>query len=134
MLDLGKTHIDKRLIAWVGKDMAGIEAAPEDGITKMLVPPVPGQVPVFFTLNDLDDDMTLTIDSHSSSPIFVDEAKQTAILLAKMGAMGPQDLVHHFDAPDPEQLDAAIQRRQAAAAEAEDRKEKIKLITSGRKG
>jgi hypothetical protein len=130
MLDLGKCHLSKRLIAWVNKESAGAEAVEAN---PLLVPPVPGQVPIHFTLADLDDDMTLTIDSHSSSPIFVDEAKSTAVLLTKLGAMGPEDLVHHLDSPDPEQLTANIQRRQAAAAEQQKEQMQLKLITSGKK-
>ena len=132
MLDISKAKVDKKLYAWVPEGAAGAEVSPDKN--PLLMPPVPGQVPILFALADLDDDMTLTVDSHSSSPAFSEEAKALAFSLVKLGAMGPDELVEHVDVSDPAKLVAGIQRRQAAAAEAEQRREQLKVITSGKKG
>jgi hypothetical protein len=129
MLDLGKAHVGKKLIAWVTKDQAGGQ---EDEV-KSMTPPAPGQVPVFFRLADLPDDLTLTVDAHSSSPAFSTEAKQLAFDLLKAGAMDPATLVEHVDAPDPDELQAGIARRQAAQAAAAQEETKIRLATHSKK-
>ena len=125
MLDLGKVHHDKRMIAWVPQQAAGMEA-PAEG-AEFLVPPVQGQVPVYFTFADLDDDMTLSIDSHSSSPAFSEETKSLLFNLLKVGAMSPEDLVQHTDAPDPEELIAGIQRREIAKAEQDKQAQVLRM-------
>jgi hypothetical protein len=117
-LDLGRAHEDKKLWAWVPKAAAGAECGMTDEELKILLPPAPGFVPVLFTLADLPDDVTLTVDSHSSSPAFSQEAKALAFDLFKVGAMSATDLVEHVDAPDPDELYAGIARREAAKAEA----------------
>ena len=89
-----------------------------DAELKILLPPAPGFVPVLFTLADLPDDVSLTVDSHSSSPAFSQDAKALAFDLFKVGAMSATDLVEHVDAPDPDELYAGIARREAAKAEA----------------
>lgn len=130
MLDLARVHVDRRMVAWVSKDFAGAQApAKEDSL---MVPPVPGQVPVYFTFADLDDDVRLTVDSHSSSPAFSAEAKALAFELFKIGSMSKEDVVQHTDSPDPEDLIAGIQRREFAAAQAAQEQAKLKLV--GKKG
>ena len=125
MLDLGKCYHPKKLMAWVPEKAAGAEAPAKD--SEFLVPPVPGQVPITFTLADLDSDMTLSVDSHSSSPAFSKEAEALMFNLLKVGAMGPEDVVMHTDAPDPEELVAGIQRRQLAKQQAEQQAEVLRL-------
>ncbi len=131
MLDLARVHESKKLIAWVPEGAAGLEksAIPDP----LLIPPVAGQTPVYFSFADLPEDVVCTVDSHSSSPAFSEEAKQTALLLLKTGAMGPEDLVYHLDAPDPEELVAGIQRRAAAREAAQKEQMQLKLVTSGKK-
>ena len=63
-------------------------ATPEE--LKVLVPPAPGLVPVFFTFADLSDDVSLTVDSHSSSPAFSADAKALAFDLLKVGGLTVQ--------------------------------------------
>ena len=85
---------------------------------KVLKPPAPGFVPVLFRIADLPDDVMLTVDSHSSSPAFSQDAKALAFDLLKIGAMSPADVVEHVDAPDPDELTAGIARREASKAKA----------------
>jgi hypothetical protein len=130
MLELCKAHIAKKLIAWVPKDQAGIEATPVEN--PALIPPFDGAVPVYFSFADLDEDSTLSVDSHSSSPAFAAEAKALAFDLFKIGAMSAEDIVEHTDAPDPEQLSAGIKRREIAKAKAHEQEQQIKLISGGK--
>ena len=116
--DLARAHDDKKLWAWVPKAAAGAECGMTDEELKVLLPPAPGFVPVLYRLADLPDDVTLTVDSHSSSPAFSQDAKALAFDLLKVGAMSAADVVEHVDAPDPDELYAGIARREAAKAEA----------------
>ena len=134
MLDLARVHIDKRLIAWLPEKYAGLEATKEPN--PFLVPPAPGLAPVEFTYSDLEDDMSLTVDSHSSSPAFQAEARSLAFDLLKIGAMAPDDLVEHVDAPNPEALIAGMERRAAeksAQLAAMSPEERAKAVSGGKK-
>lgn len=137
MLDLAKVHVAKKLTAWVPEQFAGPEkAAPNP----LIVPPAPGLAQVIFRFADLDEDMTLTVDSHSSSPAFAMEARALVFDLFKIGAMTADEVVEHVDAPDPEGAIAGVQRREAqkAAQIAEltqkgETEKAMKLITGGKK-
>jgi hypothetical protein len=131
MLDLARAHVDKKLTAWVPDKEAGAEKSTI--INPLIPPPAPGLVPVQFTFADLDDDVTLSVDSHSSSPAFSQEANQQNLTLVKLGAMSPEDYVEHSDSPDPEELTAGIQRRAHAQAEQQAKVLAIKAQTHAKK-
>ena len=137
-LDLGKAHSDKNLYAWVDEASAGLIEAPKE-VPRGLVPPVAGTVPVVFTLGDLDEDMTISVDSHSSSPAFQQEARQLLFDMLKVGALTPSDVVERADVSDPEGVLAEIGRREAAQAaeiaklSAVDPAAALKLVQGGRK-
>lgn len=134
MLDLARAHIDRNLIAWVPKEQAGIEDSTSPGEETLIIAPAKGTVPVTFTFADLPEDVTLTVDSHSSSPAFAMESKELAFNLLKIGAMTPSQLVDHVDAPDPDELRASIMRRDVARAEAAAQEQALKAQThSGKK-
>ena len=137
MLDLARVHVDKKLIAWVNKEEAAGQAARED---PLLRPPSKGLVPVFFSFDDLDDDVSVTVDSHSASPAFQSEARALVFDLFKIGAMTAVDVVEHVDVSDPEGIVAGIERREAQKAEQiqaltakGEEKEAMKLIGGGKK-
>jgi hypothetical protein len=117
MLNIGKAHVEKHLVAWVPQAQAGVEASPLDALT---VPPAEGMVPVRFTLADLDDEMKLSVDSHSSSPAFAADARNLIFDLFKIRAASAEDVIEHTDAPDPEGLIAGVMRREVAAAKAHE--------------
>ena len=131
ILDLARAHVDRKLTAWVPEREAGAEKSVIDN--KLMQPPAPGFVPVQFAFADLDEDVTLSVDSHSSSPAFSQEANQQNLTLVKLGAMSPEDYVEHSDSPDPEELTAGIQRRAHAAAEREQKVLAIKAQTHAKK-
>ena len=126
-LDLARAHVDRKLIAWVPEKAAGMEFVTPKAELELLIPPAPGMVPVFFQFADLPDDVILTVDSHSSSPAFSNEAKSLAFDLLKVGAMSASELVEHVDVTDPDELQAGITRREIAKAEAVRHAEEMKL-------
>ena len=133
MLDLARAHIDQKMIAWVPKEAAGFEDSSTEGEEALLIPPAKGLVPVTFTFADLPDDVSLTVDSHSSSPAFSQEAKELAFNLQRIGAMSPAQLVDHVDVSDPDDLRANIMRREIARAEAASKEQEIKMQTHKKK-
>ena len=133
VFDLARANVDKKLVAWVPGDAAGVEvgATPEE--LKILIPPAEGLVPVYFTFGDLPDDLTLTVDAHSSSPAFSQDHKSLIFDLVKIGAMSPADAVMELDVSDPEALVMGITRRDIAKAKAHAEELKAKAAGHGGK-
>lgn len=128
-MDLSRAHIPERLFCWVPKEAAGLEDSSTAGEEHVLIPPAPGLVPVMFSFADLPDDVTLMVDSHSSSPAFAADSKALVFDALKTGMMSPADAVDHLDLPDPDNLRAGITRRDVARSEAAAEEQKIKLMT-----
>ena len=124
-LDLHKAHDDRNVIAWVPKDEAGLEG---DMPNLLMMPPAKGLVSVAFKFAEIPESVTLTIDSHSSSPAFSEEAKALTFDLFKIGAEDAGDVVEHVDAPNPEELQMGVTRRQIAAAEQQKQAEAVKAL------
>ena len=133
MLDLARAHIDQKMIAWVPKESAGFENSSAEGEEALLIPPAKGLVAVTFAFADLPDDVSLTVDSHSSSPAFSQDAKELAFNLQRIGAMSPAQLVDHVDVSDPDDLRANIMRREVARAEAAAKEQELKAQTHSKK-
>ena len=133
MLDLARAHIDQKMIAWVPKESAGFENSSAEGEEALLIPPAKGLVAVTFAFADLPDDVSLTVDSHSSSPAFSQDAKELAFNLQRIGAMSPAQLVDHVDVSDPDDLRANIMRREVARAEAAAKEQELKAQTHKKK-
>ena len=133
-LDLARAHDAKTLLAWVSKTYAGLEEKIEQD--PFLIAPAPGLVPVIFNMADLDDDMAVSVDSHSSSPAFSAEAKSLAFDLLKVGGMDAVDVIEHTDAPNAEELVAGVQRRgaeKAAQIAKLDEQAQLKALQGGKK-
>jgi len=68
--------------------------------------------------------MQVQVDSHSASPAFAEDNKQTAIALARAGAIDSTDLIHMLHPPGAELLLARLRQRQKAqAAQAKEEKQ-----------
>lgn len=129
-LDLCRAHVPETMTAWVSPDVAGPEVNKE---TVLRQPPVKGQVPVDYRFSDLPDEVKVTVDSHSSSPAFAMEAKALVFDLLKIGAMDPEQVVEHVEAPNPEELIAGIERRAQERAQflAEHPEQAAKIARKG---
>jgi hypothetical protein len=87
-----------------------------------------------FHLGDLPrGNMQVQVDSHSASPAFAEDNRQTAIALARSGAIDAEDLIHMLHPPGAELLLARLRERQKNEAEAAQRHEQkemaLQLIT-----
>jgi len=67
-----------------------------------------------FMLTDLPEDWRITVDSHTSSPIFQDEATQLLFALRKAGDVDGEFLIDHTAVPDKEAAKAALKQRKEA--------------------
>src|ERR1700743_1638225 len=67
-----------------------------------------------FMLRDLPEDWRVTVDSHSSSPIFADEATQLLFALRKAGDVDGEFLIDHTAVPDKETAKASLRERKKA--------------------
>ena len=69
-----------------------------------------------FLLNQLPDDTKITIDSHSSSPVYQEDQLKIAFGLAKSGAIDAADLIMLTHPPHEDILIARAKAREAAQA------------------
>ena len=67
-----------------------------------------------FMLTDLPEDWRVTVDSHSSSPIFADEATQLLFALRKVGDVDGEFIIDHTAVPDKETAKASLKQRKEA--------------------
>jgi hypothetical protein len=67
-----------------------------------------------FMLTDLPEDWRVTVDSHSSSPIFADEATQLLFALRKVGDVDGEFIIDHTAVPDKETAKASLRERKKA--------------------
>ena len=84
-----------------------------------------------FLLSQLPDDAYVEIDSHSSSPAFVDDERELAFALAKVGAAGPEEVILLVHPPQMDMLLAAVKAR--AASRAQMLQQHPELLSKGNK-
>lgn len=83
-----------------------------------------------FVLSQLPDDMKVSVDSHSSSPVYQEDNMKLAFGLAKAGAIDGADLIM---LTHPQHEDILIQRAKAReAAQAQLLKEHPELLAKGK--
>jgi hypothetical protein len=109
-LDLLKARCPDILCAWVMPGIKSLEIASPADVDPSLEPPVDGMQQVRFQFHHLSDSAKVTVDSHTSSPAFNQDAKQTAFALNARGAESPELLVETLHPPHEEELVEAIQR------------------------
>jgi hypothetical protein len=87
-----------------------------------------------FVLDQLPDDCRVSVDSHTSSPVFVEDNRTLAFALARSNAISPEDLIGLTHPPHEDTL--RMHAKQRAAAEAELLKQHPELLTQkrGKKG
>lgn len=130
-LDILKAKDPTRYLAFImpGEDSIVADiAAGDDNVVEV---PMKGMRPHPFILKQLPDDVTVRVDSHSSSPAFAHETQQLMFALAKIGAASPSDVVARVHPPNEEGLIAGIERRSIAQAEMVAKHPE--LLTKGKK-
>ena len=85
-----------------------------------------------FLLSQLPEDSAVTVDSHSSSPIFSGDHTNLAFALHKAGAMDAEDLLEQTQPPHVEKL--VIKARKRAEEQAKLIKEHPELLQKGAHG
>ena len=74
-----------------------------------------------FLLTDIPSDWRITVDSHSSSPIFADEATQLLFALRKAGDVDGEFIIDHTAVPDKETAKAALKQRKLAGQQMQEK-------------
>lgn len=69
-----------------------------------------------FLLADIPDDFRVTVDSHSSSPIFSDETTQLIFQARKIGDVDGEYMIDNLPFPNKEVAKAALRRKAESAA------------------
>lgn len=91
-----------------------------------------------FHLSDLPGaNLQVQVDSHSASPAFAEDNRQTAIALARAGAIDSEDLIHMLHPPGAELLLARLRQRQKSAAQqaqVEEVKDTVLQLATGKPG
>lgn len=76
-----------------------------------------------FLLHQIPDDFRVTVDSHSSSPIFSDEATQLIFQARKIGDVDGEYMIDNLPFPNKEQAKASLRSKQQNAAANQQRLE-----------
>jgi hypothetical protein len=97
-----------------------------------LEPPAKGMKQFPFTFMHLPENVKVQVDSHSSSPIFMQEAQELIFNLVKLGAMTPEEAVEHLHPSGEEEIMAGIEEREIQKAELI--KQHPELLTQGSGG
>ena len=115
-----KAHVADPIQAWVQEKEAGIAGTVQSS-DYMEDPPAPGMKAVEFLFYDLQDNCKVTVDSHSASPAFGEEARTLIFDLLKVGAIDQEQALEHLHPSGMDSMVEALQRKkaeQAAFAEA----------------
>jgi hypothetical protein len=77
----------------------------------------PEQMEDNFMLSDLPEDWRITVDSHSSSPIFSDETTQLLFALRKAGDIDGEFMIDNTAVPNKESAKAQLRERKKMGQE-----------------
>jgi hypothetical protein len=116
-LDILKAKDGTRYMGWIMPGEESIVASIAEHDENVIEAPGKGMKRLPFILHQLSSDITVRVDSHSSSPAFAHETQQLMFALAKIGAATPEDVVARVHPPNEEGIIAGIERRAIAQAE-----------------
>lgn len=89
-----------------------------------------------FLLGDLPDDKRVTVDSHSTSPIYMDDHRETVAFLAKSGVIEGESIIDLLEVPAKDLLKARLKElKEMKAAQMEklaEHPELLKVIQGGK--
>jgi len=72
---------------------------------------------VQFLLKNLPSNFQVQVDSHSASPAFKEDAMQQAMMLARVGAVGPEEVLHMTHPPNTGYLLSQLKKKERAQAQ-----------------
>jgi hypothetical protein len=78
---------------------------------------LPSGAPLTFTAEQFTKDYEVKVDGHSSSPIFMEDIKHSAITLFEAKAIDRETLLDMFDPPNLQELKARLQRIEQSEAQ-----------------
>ena len=78
----------------------------------------------------MHENFQVEVDSHSASPAFMEDTRQTALALAQAQAIDASDLIEILNPPNAQLLLAHLRERQAAAAKAKQQQDQ-EMIAHG---
>lgn len=114
-LDILRAKCPDEQIAWVKESFAG--PFKEQHLDQAIYePPAPGLVGIKFLFSQLEDGQRVSVDAHSSSPMFSQEARSLIFALAKLQAVSPKEVIELTHPPRSEELAEEFETREAEHA------------------
>jgi len=107
-MNILKTQCAYQLTAWVRKSEAGLESAASEP-QSVEEAPVRDLVPSHFLLSDLSDQLYVTVDCHSSSPLFIQDQETLLLELKKLGAIDNKSLIKGLHPPREQEILDAVE-------------------------
>jgi hypothetical protein len=93
----------------------------------------PDDKPASFVLKQLPDNARVTVDSHTASPAFMEDAEKKAFALKKMGAIDDEDLIMLTHPPHEDTLAMKARKRAKAAVAFAEKHPEIAAKAKGHK-
>lgn len=124
---------DRTVVAWLkpGTQSMVAQMEPDD---PTLEPPTKGMRQYPFKFYQLPENVKVTVESHSSSPIFLAEYRSLVFDLVKIGAMTPAEAVEALNPPNGADLVQAIEEREVEkAAFLKEHPEALKALQGGKR-
>lgn len=122
---------NRTVVAWLKPDTHNIVAKMEPDDPE-LEAPAEGMRQYPFKFYHIPHHTKVGVDSHSSSPVFVHEARQLIFDLVKIGAMTPEEAVEHLHPAGEDDIIAEMERREIQkqkTIESLPPQDRIKLIS-----
>jgi hypothetical protein len=116
LLDLLKAKSKNLLTAWVSPNANISPELMGRLIDPVVEPPAPGMKAYQFYMHEVPENVRVTVDSHSSSPAFGDEAQEKAILLKKANAMSNEQFIEQVNPPNADVVIAEVKTAEIEAA------------------
>lgn len=114
-LDILRARDAEQQVAWVKASQAGpFKDHPLD--PNVYEPPAPGLFGIPFQYADLTDNHRVSVDAHSSSPIFSQDARNLIFMLARLQAITPREVIELTHPPREEELVESLEQRDAERA------------------
>ena len=114
-LDVLRAKNGEVQVAWVKESVVGpFKNHPLD--PELYEPPAPGLSGIEFWFSQLDDNQKVSVDAHSSSPLFSQDARALIFALAKLQAVSPREVIELTHPPREDELVENLETAEAVKA------------------